>query len=153
MSVKAMLAAAQNHAFAEFVDNRMREVGIPSITALAVACEIKSTNAFRRAVRGEARAAPKTVERIAKALAVDAATLTRLQTTPPRHMVEGPKRQIDMETHSQVTLPKPPSFAMTSTPGGMHIKLEMTAPYEQAFKLLDMLRAIGMFTTEVHLGA
>lgn len=152
MSVKAMLTAAQNHAFAEFVNNRMREVGISRIAALAHACDVKCTTAFRRLVKGEARASHKNVERIAKALAVDVNVLLRLQTTPPRHMIEGPPaRQEMIVPGTQVTLPKPPSFSMASTPGGMHIKLDTTVPFDQAFKLLDVLRAIGMFTTEVHI--
>jgi plasmid maintenance system antidote protein VapI len=146
MSVKAMLAAAQNHAFAEFVNNRMREVGILTVTQLAVASGVKPSTAFRALLKGEARAAPKTVIRIAKALGVESGVLFKLRNTPPRRMIEGPPaRQEMIVPGTQVTLPKPPSFSMASTPGGMHIKLDTTVPFDQAFKLLDVLRAIGMF--------
>jgi hypothetical protein len=146
-----MLTAAQNHAFAEFVNERMPQAGIRNVIALAEKCGVQCTTAFRRIVRGDARAAPKNVMKIAMALGVESEVLFKLQRTPPRHMIEGPKsRQIDMETHSQVTLPKPPSFSMTSAGDSMHIKLDATMPFDQAFKLLDVLRAIGMFTTEIH---
>lgn len=152
MSVKAMLAAAQNHAFAEFVNERMPQAGIRNVVALAEKCNVKCTSSFRRIVQGDARASSKNVIKIAHALDVESDVLFKLQRTPPRHMVEGPKpRQIDMEVHSQVTLPKPPSFSMTSVGDSMHVKLDATMPFDQAFKLLDVLRAIGMFTTEVHL--
>lgn len=145
MSVKAMLAAAQNHAFAEFVNNRMQEVGITTMTQLAAACGVNPNKSFRVLLRGETRAAPKTVARLAKALGVEVDVLKRIQTTPPRHMVEGPPARRELVAVPQVTLPKPPSFSMTSTPGGMHIRLDAIVPYDQAFKLLDVLRAVGMF--------
>jgi plasmid maintenance system antidote protein VapI len=145
MSVKAMLAAAQNHAFAEFVKNRMQEVGITTATQLATECGIKATNSLRALLRGETRAAPKTIARLAKALGVEVDVLKRIQTTPPRNMIEGPPARRELVAVPQVTLPKPPAFSMTSTPAGMHIKLDAIVPYDQAFKLLDVLRAVGMF--------
>jgi plasmid maintenance system antidote protein VapI len=77
MSVKDALAMAQNQAFAEFVGQQLAERGW-TVKQLAEAAGIAYATSFRALVAGRARAAPKTLARLAPALGVSVGELNSL---------------------------------------------------------------------------
>lgn len=155
MSAKGALAMAQNRAFADYIGQAIAERGW-TVKGLAEQAGVTYTTSFRNLVAGRARAAPKTLERIAPVLGVDAKELDALYGGPARRrhrrkqrerenaaaLVDAPSPKVTAQK-PQVTLPK---FSMTLAHDGstMHVTMDWDLSVDRAFKLVAFLQENGL---------
>jgi transcriptional regulator with XRE-family HTH domain len=153
MSAKSALAMSRNMAFADFLGQRLAKRGW-TVKQLAEAAGVNCTSAFRNLVAGRARAAPKTLARLAPALGVEVSELSGLYgpAAVKRRKARLREQSADVaETPrakpQQVTLPK---FAMTlAADGTMRVTLDLSELRpEAAFGLVEYLRANGLLSKE-----
>jgi plasmid maintenance system antidote protein VapI len=149
MSVKDALAMAQNQAFAEFMGEQLAERGW-TVKQLAEEVGVNCTTAFRALVSGRARAAPKTLARLAPALGMSVGELNSLygpvsgkRARKVRALAPTPSA----DKPQQVTLQK---FSMTlMVDGTMRVTLDLCELRpETAFGLAEYLRANGLLSKE-----
>jgi plasmid maintenance system antidote protein VapI len=150
MSVKDALVMAQNQAFAEFVGQQLAERGW-TVKRLAEAAGIAYATSFRAVVAGRARAAPKTLVRLAPALDVTVGELNSLYgPVAPRKRARKMRALTptpSADKPQQVTLQK---FSMTlMVDGTMRVTLDLCELRpETAFGLAEYLRANGLLSKE-----
>jgi plasmid maintenance system antidote protein VapI len=149
MSVKDALVMAQNQAFAEFVGQQIAERGW-TVKRLAEAAGIAYATSFRAVVAGRARAAPKTLVRLAPALDVTVGELNSLYGPVSRKRARKMRALTptpSADKPQQVTLQK---FSMTlMVDGTMRVTLDLCELRpETAFGLAEYLRANGLLSKE-----
>jgi transcriptional regulator with XRE-family HTH domain len=151
MSAKSALAMSRNMAFAEFVGQQLAERGW-TVKRFAKEAGVSHTTGFRNLVAGRARAAPKTLERLAPALGVDVSELSGLYGPAA---VKRVKARLREQASADAPRPKPqqvtlPKFAMTlADDGTMRVTLDLSKLHpEAAFGLVEYLRANGLLSKE-----
>lgn len=162
MSVTEAINLKANTAFVRFVEGELKRRNW-SVRGLATRMGVKGTSSVQRVVEGRARATPKTLARLASALDKTPEELAQLYPSADQPvkrrrayypaalaaLPDEPPSRVQIEAARQV---EPPRFSLTSNGTRMHLRLNLPdIPFEQAFKIVDVLRAIGMFTSEVRI--
>jgi transcriptional regulator with XRE-family HTH domain len=167
MTARDALAMAQNIAFVDYIGQAMAERGW-TVKQLAEQAGVFYSASFRNVVAGRARAAPKTLARIAPALGVSVGELAKLYGPAARKRVNAglheraamptvemvnaqwganaPSPKVTVKSQ-QVTFSK---FSMTlADDGTMRVTLDLSELHpEAAFGLAEYLRANGLLSKE-----